>query len=207
MRKGFTLVELSIVLIIVGLMIGGVMKGSDMINSAEQKKMYNTWIKGWQLAISQYQDRTGQILGDGIANGGANAGIDGIFDNINLSIVNTVATRLREVGLEVPITNTSTAANAGGSYIIKGRYTRGTSVMLLSNANINTNARNILQLTNIPADVALAIDTMIDGVADAGQGNCVLNTAVAAVAPAAAAWPAANTGVAAEELVTVFIIL
>jgi len=207
MRKGFTLVELSIVLVIVGLMIGGVMKGTDMINSAEQKKMYNTWIKGWQLAISQYQDRTGQVLADGIVNGGTAAAPNGTFDNIDLSVVATVAQRLRAVGLDVPITSTTTAANDGGSYIIKGKFTRGTSVMSLNNANINTNARNILQLTNVPADVALAIDTIIDGVADAGQGNCVRNTAIAGAVPVATPWPAANNGVAADELVTVFIIL
>ncbi len=73
-RKGFTLVELSIVFIIIGLIIGGVLKGTDLINSAKQKKFTLHWIKGWQVAVNTYQDRTGQVLRRWSAtNGGAGA--------------------------------------------------------------------------------------------------------------------------------------
>ncbi|MBD3809607.1 MAG: prepilin-type N-terminal cleavage/methylation domain-containing protein, partial [Sulfuricurvum sp.] len=164
-RRGFTLIELSIVLIIIGLIIGGVMKGTDMINSSEQKRFYNTFVKGWQVAVNQYRDRTGQILGDGTANGGNAATTNGVFDNVNLSTTNTVQTRMREIGLDVPITNTSPD---GGSYRIEGKYTSQTVVAALQSAG----GRNVLRLNNVPTDVALAVDTMIDKTADAGLGNC-----------------------------------
>ncbi|MCX6060996.1 MAG: prepilin-type N-terminal cleavage/methylation domain-containing protein [Campylobacterales bacterium] len=206
-RKGFTLVELSIVLIIIGLIIGGVLKGTDLINGAKQKKVYTTWIKGWQVAINTYQDRTGQLLGDGAANGGAAGAANGTFDDIDLSTAagTTLANRLRAVGLDIPVTNTAAAQN-GGSYTIDGKYATSTSIMTLSGAIlINGLPRNILSLTLVPTDVAMALDTMIDGTADAGLGNCVRSTAVAGAAPATAVWPAAN--VAATKTVTVYIIL
>jgi prepilin-type N-terminal cleavage/methylation domain-containing protein len=37
-QKGFTLVEIAIVLVIVGLLIGGVLKGQEMITNAKLKR-------------------------------------------------------------------------------------------------------------------------------------------------------------------------
>jgi len=201
-RKGFTLVELSIVLIIIGLIIGGVLKGTDLINSAKQKKVYNTWVKGWQVAINQYQDRTGQILSDGLLNGGAGAA-NGTFDNRNLNNAAqraAIETRLRAIGLDIPVTNIT--ANSG-SYNVEGKYVNSNAIMLLSNMAVNTRLRNIIQIQAMPTDVALAIDTMIDGAADSGQGNCVRSTDVAAAAIATAQWPNAST----TPTVTMYIVL
>ena len=40
-NKGFTLIEMAIVLIIIGIIIGAVVKGKDIIKSGEQKKLYS----------------------------------------------------------------------------------------------------------------------------------------------------------------------
>ena len=39
-NKGFTLIEMAIVLIIIGIIIGAVVKGKDLVRSAEQKRLY-----------------------------------------------------------------------------------------------------------------------------------------------------------------------
>ncbi len=39
--KGFTLIEMAIVLIIIGIIIGAIVKGKDIIRSGEQKKIYS----------------------------------------------------------------------------------------------------------------------------------------------------------------------
>ncbi|CAN6133542.1 Prokaryotic N-terminal methylation site [Methylophilaceae bacterium] len=38
-QLGFTLIELAIVLVIIGLLLGGVLKGQELINSAKVKSM------------------------------------------------------------------------------------------------------------------------------------------------------------------------
>lgn len=174
-RKGFTLVELSIVLIIIGLIIGGVLKGTDLINSAKQKKFYNTFVKGWQVAINQHQDRTGQLLSDGLLNGGAAGVADGTFDNILLDNANsTVEQRLTNIGIDVPVTN---IAGNPGRYTMEGKYATGQIAARMRQQNINGSTRNVFQMTNVPTDVAIAIDTMIDGTADAGMGDARITAA------------------------------
>jgi len=63
MRKGFTLVELSIVLVIIGLLIGGVLKGKAMIENAKIKRVQND-IKNLTAAMYTYQDKYGYFPGD-----------------------------------------------------------------------------------------------------------------------------------------------
>lgn len=193
MRKGFTLVELSIVLIIIGLIIGGVMKGTDMINSSKQKKFMTTFVKGWQVAANQYQDRMGQVLGDGLANGGTAATTDGVREDRVLSTTNQVQAALRAAGLDVPTTNTGGGAGTipdGGSYNIEGKYAAGTVVATLAVQPVNGTNRNTFFMATVPTDVAMALDTMIDGTQNAGLGDCRIsaNANTALVDNAAAVW-------------------
>jgi len=62
-RKGFTLVEIAIVLVIVGLLLGGVLKGQEMITNAKLKRI-NSDRAGIAAAMFTYQDRYRQLPGD-----------------------------------------------------------------------------------------------------------------------------------------------
>lgn len=62
-QKGFTLVEIAIVLVIVGLLIGGVLKGQEMITNAKLKRVESD-NAGLAAAMFSYQDRYLQLPGD-----------------------------------------------------------------------------------------------------------------------------------------------
>lgn len=62
-RKGFTLVEIAIVLVIVGLLLGGALKGQEMITNAKLKRI-NSDRAGIAAAMFTYQDRYLQLPGD-----------------------------------------------------------------------------------------------------------------------------------------------
>ena len=62
-QKGFTLVEIAIVLVIIGLLLGGVLKGQELINSAKVKN-FGTDFRNIPLFIYGYQDKFKALPGD-----------------------------------------------------------------------------------------------------------------------------------------------
>jgi len=62
-QSGFTLIELAIVLVIIGLLLGGVLKGQELINSAKVKNMASDF-KNIQVYIYGYQDKFKALPGD-----------------------------------------------------------------------------------------------------------------------------------------------
>jgi prepilin-type N-terminal cleavage/methylation domain-containing protein len=62
-QKGFTLVEIAIVLVIIGLLLGGILKGQEMITQAKIKNVIADF-SGISAAYYGYQDRYRAIPGD-----------------------------------------------------------------------------------------------------------------------------------------------
>ena len=62
-QKGFTLVEIAIVLVIIGLLLGGILKGQEMITQAKIKNIISDF-SGISAAFHGYQDRYRALPGD-----------------------------------------------------------------------------------------------------------------------------------------------
>ncbi len=85
-QTGFTLTEIAIVLVIIGLLLGGVMKGQAMIENAKVKNLEND-AKGNVAAVNTFMDRYKALPGDfkkaskrikaGLTDGNGNGRIDG----------------------------------------------------------------------------------------------------------------------------------
>ncbi|MDH5394528.1 MAG: prepilin-type N-terminal cleavage/methylation domain-containing protein [Gammaproteobacteria bacterium] len=96
-QSGFTLVEIAIVMVIIGLLLGGVLKGQEVITNARLKNINNEY-NGISAAVYSYQDRYRALPGDdaaadahvnGLVNSAATVGngiIEGVFDVADAAI-------------------------------------------------------------------------------------------------------------------------
>jgi len=78
-QSGFTLVEIAIVLVIVGLILGGVLKGQEMISNAKVRNVIDQ-STAFQTAVYAFQDRFRALPGD-FSN--AAASINGVSSGAN----------------------------------------------------------------------------------------------------------------------------
>jgi prepilin-type N-terminal cleavage/methylation domain-containing protein len=62
-QSGFTLIEIAIVLVIIGLLLGGILKGQELINSARVKNLA-TDFRNIPVFIYGYQDKFKALPGD-----------------------------------------------------------------------------------------------------------------------------------------------
>src|SRR5690349_19165494 len=87
-HNGFTLVEIAIVLVIIGLLLGGILKGQEMVTQAKIKNSIADF-SGISAAYYGYQDRYRQIPGDdsgatrwtGAFGGDGNGVVTGTYNN------------------------------------------------------------------------------------------------------------------------------
>lgn len=73
-QQGFTLVEIAVVLVIIGLLLGGVLKGQELINSAKAKSLVQEF-NSVSVMMYGYQDRFRALPGDDKS---AKAHVDGV---------------------------------------------------------------------------------------------------------------------------------
>jgi prepilin-type N-terminal cleavage/methylation domain-containing protein len=184
-QQGFTLVEIAIVLVIIGLLLGGILKGQEMITQAKIKNLISDF-SGVSVAYHGYVDRYRKIPGDdGDANGRWSLGIaspaTGNFNDGTISggYASTTANdesrlfwlHLRRAGF-VAGTDQEQPFNAVTGKI--GVQTGNTA----GGPALNGFSSLIVCSANIPDKMAIAIDTqMDDGRSDTGAVRAHLHTA------------------------------
>ncbi|KRG68675.1 secretion system protein [Stenotrophomonas terrae] len=63
-QGGFTLVEMAVVLVIIGVIIGAVMIGRDVQRNAEYTRIKQKYVDQWVVAYNSYHQRFGAPVGD-----------------------------------------------------------------------------------------------------------------------------------------------
>jgi len=209
--KGFTLVELSIVLVIIGLLIGGILVAQSMIGTTRTQTTIRQ-IGQFDAAIANFQTKFNQLPGDTSLMGATAGNNDGKIDATTSFFKGEIGkfwSDLSASGLTNPTgggtftdasagaawsTATSPLASVGtnGFYFAFGS-TAGTNFYIISNpSSTNDGGHAIVPAPALkPAD-ALAIDAKLDD-GNAMTGN-TLGTGVAdnTLAKAIAA-PSADT--------------
>ncbi|MHB9119129.1 MAG: type II secretion system protein [Burkholderiales bacterium] len=200
-QTGFTLVEIAIVMVIIGLLLGGVLKGQQMIENAKIKNLVNDF-NGVSAAINSYLDRYHRLPGDDgpTATLTGRGWTDAVGGNINgqlLTAANVFTTGasenfylwqdLRYSGF---ITGNPTTAGGGRNNPLNA-YNGMIGVGQSDATNgLGLAAGPIICMGSVPGTAAIAIDTALDdGVPNTGSVRGILgvgNTQPAGVVGATA---------------------
>ena len=177
-QKGFTLVEIAIVLVIIGLLLGGILKGQEMITQAKIKNVIAD-VTGVSAAMYGYQDRYRALPGDekganrwaGVvppATAG-NGVIEGTYASANAADESRMFwDQLRRAGF-VGGAGTENPFNAvsGKMGVQTGDGSSATPPGVLGIGGAQFFTGLMLCSANLPDKIAISVDSQMDD----GQGN------------------------------------
>ena len=175
-QQGFTLIEIAIVLVIIGLLLGGVLKGQELIQNARVRNVIALQ-DGVKAAFFGFQDRYRGIPGDytGAAANIPNAGTTCVGDGNSLIDATGEPVcawyHLSRAGF---ITGNYTGTGAASATNSPSNPFGGLMQLIFDSVYANvgtaTNVHNVKTGTNIPATTLAEVDRKIDdGVPDTGS--------------------------------------
>jgi prepilin-type N-terminal cleavage/methylation domain-containing protein len=181
-QAGFTLVEIAIVLVIIGLLLGGILKGQEMITQAKIKNIVNDF-NGVTAAVNSYNDRYRALPGDEL-NASVSARWTAAFGGDGNGIFCTGACPATPPGYNSPPTVPSATSPEVGLFWMHLRLagfvpgqTAGIAATQQPNNAVNgmTGVQttgmgfnsNIVCMSNLPDKIAIAVDTAMDDGASA----------------------------------------
>lgn len=197
-QQGFTLVEMAVVLVIIGLILGAISIGKDLQRDAEYASIKQKFVDQWATAYNTYYQRTGVVLNDDqtrpqfMVNGLGFIAIVGPATNSGQDMTGMPEPNAICQGNAGP--NMARAADSllhnlmdrlgirmppGRAEGLEDRY-----VYLDSNGNPQeiqvcfqwnspttpSNSGNVMVITGLTPDLARSLDQMIDGKPDAREG-------------------------------------
>jgi len=165
-QQGFTLVEIAIVLVIIGLLLGGVLKGQAMIDNSRYKRLVAD-LDAFRTNVYMFQDRYGALPGDMVnastrlnpaaVNGNGNGAVNGGWCDSSGEEACLVWSHLRYAGL-LGGDPTLVGTNAR---ILNNPYSGIYDSISTGNwANQRTELKILMR--NMPGDVAQRLDDEID---------------------------------------------
>lgn len=198
-QKGFTLVELAIVLAVIGLIIGAIAIGKDVQRNAEYTKIKNKFVDQWEQAYNQYYQRAGVVLGDsqtkprimvngekynapeGAATSGGNmSGVTGPSAICNGALARGINEEAVTLGMRDMFSRVGVRMPPGRAEGFEDRYvyldTNGNPQEVQvcfrwNNPGKAEGSGNVMVVAGLTPDLARMLDQMIDGKPDAQEGR------------------------------------
>lgn len=208
-QSGFTLVEIAIVLVIIGLLLGGVLKGQEMVENARIKSVIGD-INGVSAAYNTYFDRYKAIPGDEAALTLTNRGWQGTAaGNGNGVLAITPAQTFTNGGEQAALWRSLrasglTSGDPTAAATAAGLPRAGTGGLMGVTVGAYGMAGNAVCISGLSTKQALGVDVAIDGPLPATNiGNNIGSARGATGAAPLAPVAAAPAGLAYDDTATV----
>jgi len=166
-NKGFTMIELAIVLVIIGLLVAGVLKGRELITSAKVKNV-TLQVKAVEAAVHTYQDKYRALPGDDIKASTRGFSPAAAGDGSGEGKI-TGASEPFLVPNHLAVSGLITGSYNGTSDNMQSKL--GTNVTVATEeAGVQTKKGLNIMVENLPFEIAKAVDeAMDDGKYDTGS--------------------------------------
>ena len=177
-QNGFSLVELSIVLVLVGLLIGGILGSRQLILSARAKDVIAI-VEDLRTATDQFKQRyhylpgdwpytAGEINGIAASPGNGNGLLNGAVNPASgLAALNSEVAeapfQLYQAGLIARIDNSNAQRRLATAYGPVHMVAIATAELLVPGFTAqNPSARNVIVFANLPCEIVAEVDRKID---------------------------------------------
>ncbi|HBB78329.1 prepilin-type N-terminal cleavage/methylation domain-containing protein [Stutzerimonas xanthomarina] len=174
-QRGFTLLEMSVVLIIVALIVSALTLGSDLQRNTVYQHLASSFVRGWQLSYLSHADRVGVAPGDSqtTPTGKVNAADDSELCDLDLRnamyAAGVTMPQGRAEGFE---THYGYLDSNGNPQDVSACFANVAWSVPGSSAGVYVVQRkNVLILRGLTPDLARMLDGLVDGNADARFGS------------------------------------
>jgi prepilin-type N-terminal cleavage/methylation domain-containing protein len=173
--RGFTIVEMSVVLVVIALIVGAAAVGRDLYRSAQAERLSTDFVQAWLLAYDRFVAGTSTVPGDdfdnpsGLVGGGTNRFV------CDLDLQNA----LLGAGVTLPSGRGEGLANRYVYQDARGnpqelRACVGAVAWSEPSGNVGNYAarpRNVMRFEGLTPSLAALLDAKIDGRVDARHGR------------------------------------
>lgn len=196
-QRGFTLVEVSLVLLVIGLILGAVSIGKNVQRDAEYAKIKQKFVDQWVGSYNTHFQRTGVVLGDNqmqprlMVNGDTYTGTATLVSGQDMTSVTepnaichgaaapdlgrsadtTLHAEMDRHGIDMPAGRATGFEDRYAYLDTNGNPQEIQVCFLWSKPGTQHGSGNLMILSGLTPDLARSLDQMIDGQADALEGR------------------------------------
>ena len=176
-QRGFTMVELSVSMLVIGLLLGAVAEGRDLQRTAANQRLSSDFVQGWQLAYEAYINGVGRPPGDSATS--PTGQVNGATAGRALLCGDALQNAFLAAGVRLPEVRT---AGQGDRYVYLDSNGNPQEVQVCfrnvdwaePGATVGayvTRPRNVMVLTGTTYSLVSMLDQQVDGRSDARFGR------------------------------------
>jgi prepilin-type N-terminal cleavage/methylation domain-containing protein len=172
---GFTMIELAIVLVVIGLIIGAVTIGRTVQRGASYQRLSSDFVQAWAAAYDRYYEGTGHPPGDNAAapTGMVNATVNSSLCGANLR------TAMLAAGVQMPQGRAEGSSDSYAYLDTNGNPQQATVCFMTvawseagaTEGSYVSRNRNVMWITGITPSVANLLDNVFDSRSNASFGK------------------------------------